>query len=85
MQSLKNFYNAFYIVLITFSFFLFQAILFFFISFNYRNLPRSIIIAIPLVTMCYVLINISYLAVMSAAEMIESEAVAVVRKKLNIN
>ncbi|EEB12893.1 amino acid transporter, putative [Pediculus humanus corporis] len=41
------------------------------------NLPRSIIIAIPLVTMCYVLINISYLAVMSAAEMIESEAVAV--------
>lgn len=41
------------------------------------NLPRSIIIGIPLVTFCYVLINVSYLAVMSAAEMIESEAVAV--------
>ncbi|XP_075227961.1 L-type amino acid transporter sobremesa isoform X2 [Lycorma delicatula] len=42
-----------------------------------KNLPRSIMIGIPLVTICYVLINISYLAVMSAAEMEESEAVAV--------
>ncbi|XP_046399734.1 b(0,+)-type amino acid transporter 1-like isoform X2 [Ischnura elegans] len=41
------------------------------------NLPRSIIIGIPLVTMCYFFINISYLTVMSAAELIESEAVAV--------
>ncbi|KAK7793926.1 hypothetical protein R5R35_011856 [Gryllus longicercus] len=41
------------------------------------NLPRSIGIGIPLVTFCYLLINISYLAVMSAAEMVESEAVAV--------
>uniref|UniRef100_A0A1B6DUD2 b(0,+)-type amino acid transporter 1 n=1 Tax=Clastoptera arizonana TaxID=38151 RepID=A0A1B6DUD2_9HEMI len=42
-----------------------------------KNLPRSIIIAIPLVTICYVFMNISYLSVMSGAEMIESEAVAV--------
>lgn len=35
-------------------------------------------ISIPLVTICYVLINLSYLAVMSPAEMVESEAVAVV-------
>ncbi|XP_014259511.1 b(0,+)-type amino acid transporter 1 [Cimex lectularius] len=42
-----------------------------------KNLPRSIMIAIPLVTICYVLINISYLAVMSTSEMTESEAVAV--------
>ena len=42
-----------------------------------RNLPRSIIIAIPLVTLCYALINLSYLAVMSPVEMVESEAVAV--------
>lgn len=34
-------------------------------------------IAIPLVTLCYALINISYLAAMSPDEMIESEAVAV--------
>lgn len=47
----------------------------------FRNLPRSIIIAIPLVTLCYVLINLSYLAVMSAEEMVESEAVAVVSIK----
>lgn len=43
----------------------------------FRNLPRSIAIAIPLVTVCYVLINVSYLAVMSPVEMTESEAVAV--------
>ncbi|XP_043254275.1 b(0,+)-type amino acid transporter 1 isoform X2 [Colletes gigas] len=42
-----------------------------------KNLPRSIMIGIPLVTLCYALINVSYLAVMSPSEMIESEAVAV--------
>ncbi|XP_074113359.1 b(0,+)-type amino acid transporter 1 isoform X2 [Cotesia typhae] len=42
-----------------------------------KNLPRSIMIGIPLVTVCYALINLSYLAVMSPMEMIESEAVAV--------
>ncbi|CAH0553340.1 unnamed protein product [Brassicogethes aeneus] len=42
-----------------------------------RNLPRSIVIGIPLVTVCYALINISYLTVMSPMEMQTSEAVAV--------
>lgn len=42
-----------------------------------KNLPRSIMIGIPLVTLCYALINISYLAAMSEQEMIDSEAVAV--------
>lgn len=42
-----------------------------------RNLPLSIIISIPLVTICYVLINISYLTVMSPGEMLVSDAVAV--------
>ncbi|KAJ8680627.1 hypothetical protein QAD02_016414 [Eretmocerus hayati] len=42
-----------------------------------KNLPRSIMIGIPLVTLCYLLINVSYLAVMSPLEMIDSEAVAV--------
>ena len=43
-----------------------------------RNLPLSIIIAIPMVTICYLLVNISYLAVMSPSEMMISDAVAVV-------
>ncbi|XP_060524207.1 b(0,+)-type amino acid transporter 1 isoform X1 [Cylas formicarius] len=43
-----------------------------------KNLPRSIVIGIPLVTICYALINISYLTVMSPMEMMTSEAVAVV-------
>jgi hypothetical protein len=34
-------------------------------------------IAIPLVTVCYVFVNISYLTVMSPSEMLVSDAVAV--------
>ncbi|XP_076321361.1 L-type amino acid transporter sobremesa isoform X1 [Tachypleus tridentatus] len=41
------------------------------------NLPRAISFGIPLVTVCYVLINISYLTVMSTTEVLASEAVAV--------
>ena len=66
-----------------------------------RNLPLSILIAIPMVhtfslfrcqilsdrpfeitrqvTICYLLVNISYLTVMSPSEMAISDAVAVVR------
>lgn len=47
-----------------------------------KNLPRSIMIGIPLVTLCYALINVSYLAVMSPLEMIDSEAVAVVSYRI---
>lgn len=47
------------------------------IVYNPRNLPMSIIIGIPLVTLCYALVNVSYLAVMSVSEMADSEAVAV--------
>lgn len=42
-----------------------------------RNLPLSVMIGIPLVTVCYLLVNISYLLVMSPAEMMISDAVAV--------
>ena len=42
----------------------------------------SIIIAIPMVTICYLLVNVSYLAVMSPSEMMISEAVAVVSPSL---
>lgn len=42
------------------------------------NLPRAIMIGIPLTTACYVMVNVAYLAVLSPAEMMASEAVAVV-------
>lgn len=45
----------------------------------YKNLPRAIYISLPLVTIIYVLANMSYLAVLSASEMIASDAIAVVR------
>ena len=34
-----------------------------------KNLPLSLVISIPLVTFCYLLVNISYLVVMSPSEM----------------
>lgn len=43
----------------------------------YRNLPLAIIYGIPIVTFCYVLVNISYLTVMSPEEILDSSAVAV--------
>ncbi|XP_072488173.1 B(0,+)-type amino acid transporter 1 [Notamacropus eugenii] len=43
----------------------------------YRNLPLAIIIGIPLVTACYILINVSYFTVMTATELLQSQAVAV--------
>lgn len=43
----------------------------------YRNLPRAIWIAMPLVTIIYVLVNLAYFAVVSRDEMLASVAVAV--------
>ncbi|XP_066493069.1 B(0,+)-type amino acid transporter 1 [Tiliqua scincoides] len=43
----------------------------------YRNLPLSIIIGIPVVTFCYVLINVAYFTVMTSTELLQSQAVAV--------
>uniref|UniRef100_A0A3P8RVM1 b(0,+)-type amino acid transporter 1 n=1 Tax=Amphiprion percula TaxID=161767 RepID=A0A3P8RVM1_AMPPE len=43
----------------------------------YRNLPLAIIIGIPLVSVCYVLVNVSYFTVMTTTELLQSQAVAV--------
>ena len=43
----------------------------------YTNLPRAIYISLPLVTVIYVLANFSYLAVLSPAAMLSSDAIAV--------
>ncbi|XP_021352770.1 b(0,+)-type amino acid transporter 1-like isoform X1 [Mizuhopecten yessoensis] len=42
----------------------------------HKNLPRAIMIAIPLVTVCYFFTNISYLTVMTTKELLASAAVA---------
>jgi hypothetical protein len=46
----------------------------------FRNLPRAIMIGIPLVTVCYLFTNISYLTVMSKETLLASPAVAAVSK-----
>uniref|UniRef100_A0A3B5AQ52 b(0,+)-type amino acid transporter 1 n=1 Tax=Stegastes partitus TaxID=144197 RepID=A0A3B5AQ52_9TELE len=43
----------------------------------FRNLPLAIIIGIPLVSLCYVLVNVSYFTVMTTTELLQSQAVAV--------
>ncbi|KAM8953242.1 b(0,+)-type amino acid transporter 1-like [Pelodytes ibericus] len=41
------------------------------------NLPRALMIAIPLVTCVYLLVNVSYFAAMTPSELLSSEAVAI--------
>ncbi|KAJ8931212.1 hypothetical protein NQ314_015909 [Rhamnusium bicolor] len=42
-----------------------------------RNIPRSIVIAVPIVTILYVFMNIAYMTVLTNDEMMSSQAVAV--------
>ena len=43
-----------------------------------RNLTLSLLISIPLITVIYVFVNISYFTVMTKADMLASPAVAIV-------
>ncbi|XP_069546369.1 b(0,+)-type amino acid transporter 1 isoform X1 [Brachyistius frenatus] len=43
----------------------------------YRNLPLAILIGIPLVSVCYVLVNVAYFTAMTTTELLLSPAVAV--------
>lgn len=49
------------------------------ISIVYRTLHRSMYIAMPFVTIAYLLINLSYFTVLSVREITDATAVALVR------
>ncbi|TKR93864.1 hypothetical protein L596_008241 [Steinernema carpocapsae] len=42
-----------------------------------KNLPRSIYLSLPIVTLIYMLVNVAYFAVLSTDEILDSDAVAV--------
>ncbi len=44
----------------------------------FRNIPLTFYIAMPLVTVLYVMVNVSYFTVMDTTELLESPAVAIV-------
>ena len=45
---------------------------------HFRNLPRAILIGVPLVIVLYLCVNVSYFTVMSVDDILESPAVAIV-------
>ena len=45
-----------------------------------RNLPLSILVSMPVIVVVYVLMNVSYLTVLSPAALYNSESVAVVSR-----
>lgn len=51
-----------------------------FLLITLRNLPLAILIGIPLVSVCYMLVNVAYFTAMTTTELLLSPAVAVVRK-----
>jgi len=55
-----------------------EAILFLFASFLVRNIPLAIICSMVAVTVFYVLVNVAYYTMMTPAELLLSDAVAVV-------
>ena len=59
----------------------FACFFFFFVFYFYffpRNLPRAIVISVPLVTIIYVMANVAYFSAMTTDELAASKAVAVV-------
>ena len=49
-----------------------------FITYNDRTMPIALFIGIPLVAVCYLLVNIAFFATLSYEEILSAEAVALV-------
>ena len=49
------------------------------ITFNFRNLPRALGISMFLITTTYILVNVSYIAILGIERMMDSDVVILVR------
>ena len=45
---------------------------------DYRTMPIALLIGVPLVAVCYLLVNIAFFIVLSYEEILKAEAVALV-------
>ena len=50
-----------------------------------RTLPRSICIGMPIIIVCYAIINLSFFAVLSVGEIVDATAVALVCTCMYVN
>ena len=48
-------------------------------SHPHRTLPRSVLTGVPIVTVCYLLVNIAYFGVLCYDEVLDGDATALVR------
>lgn len=67
----------------TFSVITVQELTFYCSSTMYRDLPRALMIGIPLVTIVYLLTNIAYIAVVGGERILTSGAVAMVSESVS--
>lgn len=48
----------------------------------YRNLPRAMVIGLLIISICYVLVNVSFFSILSYEEIVSTQTVALVSQSV---